>query len=55
MKKKLRKNWMLGFLGFASLIAIPQYSVAGWVGLSWVFWFIYFIPVLNNKNVLMIE
>ncbi len=48
MNKKFRKNWMLGFLGLMSFMAIPQYSVSGWMGLSWalwVVWFIYFIPI----------
>jgi hypothetical protein len=51
MEKKLRKNWILGFLGFMSLIAIPQYNINGWIGLSWglwVVWFIYFIPIKKN-------
>jgi len=53
MKKKLRTNWMLGFLGCLSLIAIPQYAVAGWIGLSWILWvvwFIYFIPIRGDKK-----
>ena len=51
--RKLRPHWPLGFLGLLSFLAIPQYKLIGWMGLSWVLWsvwFLYFLPVKNSKN-----
>jgi len=47
-KKVLRKNWVLGFLGFLSIRAIPAILLGDWINafwIVWITWFIYFIPV----------
>jgi hypothetical protein len=48
MKKKLRKDWMFGFLGFLGILGIPEVLTRNWFGTLWLLgfiWFIYFIPV----------
>jgi hypothetical protein len=48
----LRKNWMLGFLGFFAILGIPELLTRDWVGalwLIWVVWFIHFIPIKKKK------
>lgn len=52
MKKKLRKNWWLGFLGFLALLGIPGILTQDWldmIWLVWVVWLIYFIPLKSKK------
>jgi len=52
MKKKLRKDWMLGFLGFMSFTGFRYFLTGGeWLNLilfSWVIWFVYFIPIKSE-------
>lgn len=51
MKKQLRKNWMLGFLGLFGFWGIPELITQDWFGALWIIWFIwfiYFIPVKKN-------
>jgi hypothetical protein len=42
----MRKNWMLGFLGFLFLLGVPGLLHHEWTGvwLVWAVWFMYFIP-----------
>jgi hypothetical protein len=48
MKKQLRKNWWLGFLGIIFLQGFTYFNTHNWMDLLWflwLVWFIYFIPV----------
>jgi hypothetical protein len=35
MKKKLRKDWMLGFLGFLGFLGIPGILTQDWLDMVW--------------------
>ena len=53
MKKQLRLNWMLGFLGLLGVKGIPALLAGDWIGASWILWFvwfIYFIPIRQRKK-----
>ncbi len=52
VKKKLKKNWQMGFFGFFAFFAIPgllrgEIVWASW--LLWMVWFVYFIPIEVEK------
>ena len=52
MKKKLRKGWMLGFLGLMSIMGLKYFQSSDWLHLTWftwILWFTYFIPVKTEK------
>ena len=48
VRKKFRKDWMLGFLGLFGLWGIPEVltqDIFGSLWLLWFLWFYYFVPV----------
>ncbi len=51
MKKKLRKNWALGFLSILSIRGFIGLFVGDWMQTAWILWIawvIFFIPVEEN-------
>ena len=51
MKKQLRQNWTLGFLGLFSLLGFRYFQTGEWLYLiwfSWVLWFTWFIPLKSK-------
>lgn len=53
MKKELRKDWPLGFLGIFGFWGIPEILTQDFFGSLWVLWFIwfmFFIPINKNKR-----
>ena len=48
IKRKLRKNWMLGFLGLMSFMGLRFFETGERLYLiwfAWVLWFAWFIPL----------
>lgn len=50
MKKKLQKDWMLGFLGIFGFNGIPEIITQDWFGTLWILWFIWFIKFIPRKQ-----
>ncbi|MBD3247497.1 hypothetical protein GF378_02655 [Candidatus Pacearchaeota archaeon] len=52
-RKRLRKNWQLGFFGLFAIYAIPGIINKNWgqaIWLVWVLWFLYFIPIKHSSK-----
>lgn len=43
IKRKMRENWMLGFLGFLGFNGIPELLTQDWFGALWLLWFLWFL------------
>jgi|GEM_PF-1302754 len=51
MEKSFRKNWMMGFLGFMSILGVRYFQTGEWLYLvwfSWALWFTWFLPVSSE-------
>jgi hypothetical protein len=50
-KRKLRKDWMLGFLGLMSFMGLRYFQTGEWlylIWLAWALWFTWFIPLKSE-------
>lgn len=48
--KRMKENWVLGFLGFLGFLGIPGIITRDWKDLLWLAWFIWFIHFVPQKR-----